>query len=74
MVAARQGQRVYLMNRGQRIAEIVPVRPKRQEGTRLPGYGMFKDELNFPDGWNSQESRDRDEAELMRMLNGETGA
>ena len=72
VIAAPQGQRVYLMNRGQRIAEIVPVRPKKEKNTRLPGYGMFKDELDFPDGWNSQEARDRDEAELLRMINGET--
>ena len=74
VIAARQGQRVYLMNRGKRIAEIVPVRPKKEESARLPGYGMFKGELNFPDGWNSQEARDRDEAELMQMINGEIGA
>lgn len=74
VVAAQQGQHVYLMNRGKRIAQIVPVRPPKEASARLMGYGLFKDELNFPDGWNSQEARDRDEAELMRMINRETDA
>ena len=66
--AAQSGQKVFLMNRGQRIAEIVPVQSKKAKRRTLPGYGMFKGELHFEPGWNSQEARDRDRAEFLKTL------
>ncbi|MBV9224069.1 MAG: hypothetical protein JOZ45_12945 [Acidobacteriaceae bacterium] len=67
--AARQGQKVYLTNRDERVAEILAVRPKREPGSPLPGYGMFKDKINLEAGWDSPENMRRDTEELMKILN-----
>jgi prevent-host-death family protein len=50
--AARQGEEVFLTNRGARVAKIVPARkpalPRR-------GRGFLKGKINFYPGWDSPE-------------------
>ena len=60
---------MFLTNRDRKVAEIVAVREKRKPGSKLPGYGIFKDELNLEEGWNSYENRKADTDELMAILN-----
>lgn len=72
--AARQGKRVILMNRDQQVAEIVPIRQKQQVGAKPPGYGMFKNELNLEEGWDSTANMKADTNELMAVLNRESDA
>ena len=68
VTAARQGKKVYLLNRGKRVAEILPVYTRKENGSALRGYGMFRDELKAPPDWNSPQVQEKEEAELMDML------
>lgn len=67
--AARQGQKVYLTNRDKKVAEIVAIRPKREPGSKLPGYGMFKEKIKLEEDWDSPENMKADTDELMHILN-----
>ncbi len=64
--AAQAGQRIYLMNRGRRVAEVVPV---SSEATPARGYGMYKGKVKLPKGWGSQKQREKLEREIIN--NGE---
>jgi prevent-host-death family protein len=66
--AAQKGQKVFLMNRSERVAEIVPVRPKRSSKSALPGYGMFRGQLRTPPEWGTPEAEEREEKEIRDML------
>lgn len=54
--AARSGKPVYLTNRGQRVAQILPA-PKRPAPNR--GFGCLKGKINLYPGWDSREEDDR---------------
>lgn len=62
---ARSGEKVYLMNRGQRVAEIVPPREAQVQNR---GYGMFKNKIRLPKGWASQANRDKASEELIAQI------
>ncbi len=68
IIAARNGQKVYLLNRGKRVAEITPVRIKTAKASELPGYGMFRDDLKLPPDWNTPEAQEQEEREVLEML------
>jgi antitoxin (DNA-binding transcriptional repressor) of toxin-antitoxin stability system len=68
IIAAQNGQKVYLLNRGKRVAEITPVRTKTAKISKLPGYGMFRDELKLSPDWNTPEAQEREEREVLDML------
>lgn len=70
VAAAQEGRQVFLLNHGKRVAEIVAVRPRKEKNPPLPGYGMFKEELHLPPSWDSQETRERDEKEVLAMIEG----
>jgi prevent-host-death family protein len=70
VAAAQEGQQVFLLNHGKRVAEIVAVRSHKERKSPLPGYGMFKDDLHLPPGWDSQEARERDEKEVLAVIEG----
>lgn len=63
---ARSGTRVYLMNRGKRVAEIVPT----DQTDTIPnrGLGMFKDKFKGPSYWDSPKNRARFTKEFMNSL------
>jgi prevent-host-death family protein len=54
--AVRRGEEVFLTNRGERVAKIVPA-PKTR--TALRGRGFLKGKINFYPGWDSPEEDKR---------------
>lgn len=54
--AVRGGEEVFLTNRGDRVAQLVPVKTK---GVSLRGYGFLKGKINFYPGWDSPEEDKR---------------
>lgn len=66
--AAQKGRKVYVLNRGKRVAEIVPVREKRKEKPLLPGYGMFKGTLKHYSAEEWAAFKERDTKELLASL------
>ena len=70
VVRVRKGERVFLMNRGKRVAEIIPVQSKKRTPAALRGYGMFRDVITLPPDWGTQEARERDERELLATTEG----
>ena len=68
IIAAQNGQKVYLLNRGKRVAEITPVRAKIAKTSKLPGYGMFRDVLKTPSDWGTPKAEEREEREILDML------
>ena len=68
VVRVRQGERVFLINRGKRVAELIPVQPKRAVLAALRGYDMFRDVITLPPGWDTREARERDEQEALKAI------
>jgi prevent-host-death family protein len=73
VVRVRKGERVFLMNRGRRVAEIIPVQLKKKMPAALRGYGMFRDVITLPPDWATQEAREQDERELLASIEGLEG-
>ena len=65
IAAAQKGRRVYLVNRGKRVVELVPV---ANGANSARGRGMLKHRISLPPGWGSQEQRERDEKEFLDQL------
>jgi antitoxin (DNA-binding transcriptional repressor) of toxin-antitoxin stability system len=65
---AQSGKRVFLMNRGKRIIELVPVNAPDQTAQDNRGFGMFKDKARLPADWDSQKSRRKATAEVMKLM------
>jgi prevent-host-death family protein len=63
---ARKGEEVYLTNKGERVAQIVPVAKKK----KLPrkGYGAWKDFL--PADWTDEDWKRSKEEVLARFEKG----
>ena len=68
LLTAQRGDRVFLTNRGKRVAEIVPI--KHASAAKQRGLGMFKDQIRLPQGWGSQKQRLKSEKELTAMIEG----
>ena len=68
VVRVRKGERVFLMNRDKRVAEIIPAQPKGKIPAALRSYGMFRDVITLPPGWDTQEAREQDERELLAAV------
>jgi prevent-host-death family protein len=68
LLAAQRGDRVFLTNRGKRVAEIVPI--KEVSTVTQRGLGMFKGQIALPKGWGSQKHRLKSEKELIAMIEG----
>ncbi len=67
VAAARSGEEVFLINRGERVARIVPVvKPKAKNR----GFGMYKDVIHLPDDWDSPEARKKEEEEFLALFEG----
>ena len=49
--AMLSGEEVFLTNRGERVAQIVPV---RRAGSPMRAWGLFKDKINLYPGWDSE--------------------
>lgn len=62
--AVSKGEEVFLTNRGQRVAKIVPA-PKPR--TPLRGRGFLKGKINFYPGWDSPEE-DKKIEEMFEFL------
>ncbi|MBV9404960.1 MAG: type II toxin-antitoxin system prevent-host-death family antitoxin [Acidobacteriaceae bacterium] len=67
VAAARSGEEVYLVNRGERVAKIVTVNKPRVKNR---GLGMFKDVIHLPDDWGSPEARVKQEEEFLALFEG----
>lgn len=67
VAAARSGERVFLVSRGERVAEIVPLARGRSKNR---GLGMYKDVIHLPDDWDSPEARKKDEQEVLALFEG----
>jgi len=65
--AAKAGEDVFLVNRGERVAKIVPVLEKRAKNR---GFGMFKDVIHLPDDWGSPEALKKEEEEFLALFEG----
>jgi prevent-host-death family protein len=50
VVQAKAGERIFLTNRGERVAEIVPVQPVKAPSP-LRGYGSLKGIIKRPKDW-----------------------
>ena len=70
VIRVSKGERVFLMNRGKRVAELIPVQSKKRTPAALRGYGMFRDVITLPPDWGTQETREQDERELLAMIEG----
>jgi len=68
IVEAQHGKRVFLMNRGKRIAEIVPVRAEAAADKDDRGLGMFKDKIRLPPGWGTQKERRQSTEEVLQLM------
>ena len=68
IVQAQAGTRVFLINRGKRVAEIVPVAQTNTGPQR--GLGMFKEHIKLPARWGTQPERERAEKELLDTIEG----
>lgn len=67
IAAARSGEQVFLVNRGERVAQIVPAaKPKAKNR----GLGMFKDVIHLPDDWDSPEAQKKEEEEFLALFEG----
>jgi len=64
--AVRDGEEVFLTNRGERVAKLVPAR-KPAPATR--GRGIWKDKVNLYPGWDSPEE-DKKIEEMFEDLDG----
>jgi antitoxin (DNA-binding transcriptional repressor) of toxin-antitoxin stability system len=64
VAAAQKGERVYLVNRKRRVAELVAVRPAAAQR----GRGLLKGKIRLPAGWSSQQAREQSEKELLQDL------
>lgn len=62
--AARDGEEVFLTNRGERVAQLLPA-PKRP--SRTLGRGFLKGRVNLYPGWDSPE-RDKKIEEMFEDL------
>ena len=58
--AMLEGEQVYLTNRGNRVAQLIPA-PKKPSRNR--GWGCLKGKVNLYPGWDSEEE-DRKIAEM----------
>lgn len=65
VAAAQKGRRVYLMNRGKRVAQVVPISTGDEDKR---GRGMFKEEIRLPAGWGSQKQREQWEKDFLNEL------
>ena len=65
VLAARKGRRVYLVNRGERVAEIIPA---SDATARDRGRGMLKGIVTVPKGWGKQKDRERWEEDFLQDL------
>ena len=63
--AVRHGEEVFLTNRGQRVAKLVPA-PKPR--TPLRGRGFLKGKVNLYPGWDSPEE-DKKIEDMFEFLN-----
>jgi prevent-host-death family protein len=50
--AVREGEEVFLTNRGERVAQLVPARKRAPAGR---GRGFLKGKVNLYPGWDSPE-------------------
>ena len=50
--AVRAGEEVFLTNRGNRVAQLIPV---GKRGSIKTGRGCLKGKINFYPGWDSEE-------------------
>jgi prevent-host-death family protein len=50
--AVRDGEEVFLTNRGERVAQLVPA---RKAASKTRGRGIWKGKVNFYPGWDSPE-------------------
>lgn len=66
IVKAREGTRVFLVNRGERVAEIIPVVATGASKNR--GLGMFQDQIKLPPRWGSQNEREKAERDLLKTI------
>jgi prevent-host-death family protein len=66
----RRGEKVYLTNRGQRVAEIVTT-PLRSDWRKA--YGLLRGKVNLYPGWDSPEEDKRieDMFEVLQETKGE---
>ena len=63
---ARQGKRVFLVNRGKRVVELVPVSEGALKSAR--GLGMFRDRIHLPKGWGSKKQRKESEKRILELM------
>ncbi len=63
---AQQGKRVFLVNRGKRVAELVPVSEPAVKNRR--GLGMFKEKIHPPKGWGSKKQRKQSEKQILELM------
>lgn len=69
VAAVQAGEEIYLMNRGEPVAKIVPVNVPT-DGKSTKGRGMFKDKIHLPPGWATQKAREKAERDLLGDLEG----
>jgi prevent-host-death family protein len=50
--AVREGEEVFLTNRGERVAQLVPA---RKPASKMRGRGFLKGKVNLYPGWDSAE-------------------
>ncbi len=62
------GKRVFLMNRGKRVAEIVPVEESSAESSNQRGFGMYKHKIHLTADWDSQKARREATAEVLDLM------
>jgi prevent-host-death family protein len=53
VASVRKGEKIYLTNRGRRVAELVPASTDR---AWRRGYGMFEGKVNLYPGWDSPDA------------------
>ena len=69
VASVRKGEEIYLMNRGERVAKIVPVNASAAPDPNR-GRGIFKDKIHLPAGWTTQQAREEAEGELLETIEG----
>jgi prevent-host-death family protein len=62
--AVLDGEEVFLTNRGERVAQLVPAPKPAREGR---GRGIWKDKVNLYPGWDSQDEDKKIERMFERL-------
>ena len=63
----QSGKRIFVTNHGTRVAELVSAAPAVPTEESL-GYGMLKDKIRLPAGWDSQRARRKASKEVIDLI------